>query len=235
MQSTEPHSGPVGHHDLILSYIWIRRFVGIVGAATPALVILYFLWSGEPWKKSISDAYHTGAREVIVGGLSAIAVFLWAYRGHEDHTWLRSDKVVARIAAVSAFVAAHFPNAIVPGVSLTWTQMAFDAELVKNLHNLATVVFYLALAWFCLDNFCRHGAYGKPSETKMDRVFIYRVCGGLIIGTAIGIVLVHFTFEDQGTWIFWLECIGVWLFSVCWLIKGKTLSPVVNIVHRLRH
>ena len=136
---------------------------------------------------------------------------------------------------LSAFVAAHFPNAVVPGVSLTWTQMVFDPDWVRNLHNLATVVFYLALAWFCLDNFCRHGAEGQPSETKMDRVLIYRTCGVLIVATAVGIVVVHFTFEDQGTWIFWLECFGVWLFSMCWLIKGKTLGPVVHLVHKIRN
>lgn len=223
------------HGRLILSYIHVRRFVGIVGATTPALVIVYFVMTGEEWTRSISDAYHTGAREVIVGGLSAIAVFLWAYKGYENDGRFPTDKQVARVAAVSAFVAAHFPNKIVDGVSLTWTQMVLPEALVGGLHYVATFTFYAALGVFCFFNFCRSAPGEAPSDAKIDRVFLYRSAGIGILLTAIAIVFVFLVLEDKKTYIFWLESVGVWMFSVCWLVKGKTLRPVVRLVHVIRH
>ena len=69
---------------LVLSYLELRKAVGIIGFALP--FVLAFgkdLLQGPGIEGSISGYYYTDMRNVLVGSLCAIGVFLLSCRGYD--------------------------------------------------------------------------------------------------------------------------------------------------------
>src|SRR5207245_4583836 len=68
---------------LVLSYLELRKAVGIIGFALPfALAFGKILLQGRGIQSSISGYYYTDMRNVFVGSLCAIGVFLMSCRGY---------------------------------------------------------------------------------------------------------------------------------------------------------
>ncbi len=69
----------------VISYRAIRKAIGIIGLLLPIALIegkmYYFHDPGI--QGSISSYYYTGMRDVLVGSLWAIGVFLFSYRGYD--------------------------------------------------------------------------------------------------------------------------------------------------------
>lgn len=84
----------------LISVPWLRRVVGLLGVSLPLVLVII---AGE--RESISAFYHSPARDIFVGWLTAIAVLLAAYRGHDA-----ADANCARIAAVGLLVLAYLPT-----------------------------------------------------------------------------------------------------------------------------
>lgn len=77
-------------------------------------------------------------RDVFVGSLCAIAVFLISYRGPQ-----RVDDIAGKLACAFAIGVALFPTA--PDADSTAPQ-----ELAGRLHDLFAALFFLTLAYFSL-------------------------------------------------------------------------------------
>ncbi len=76
-------SGP--QDSLVLSYLTLRKAVGIIGCALPfVLVIGTAVLQGSGIQASISGYYYTDMRNVFVGSLCAIGIFLMSCRGYSD-------------------------------------------------------------------------------------------------------------------------------------------------------
>jgi hypothetical protein len=105
----EPHlpfkALPTAH--LVLSYMALRRAIGVLGSGLPLLLALgKMLLQGPGLEHSISAYYYTAMGDVLVGSLCAIGVFLLSYQGYE-----RADQIAGRLACVSAVGVALFPVA----------------------------------------------------------------------------------------------------------------------------
>ncbi len=61
------------------SYMTLRKAVGWIGLLLPFVLMLggYFIFKGKFVESSISYYYHTGMRDVFVGALCAVALFLF--------------------------------------------------------------------------------------------------------------------------------------------------------------
>jgi len=104
--------------DLVLSYTRVRTALGILGMSLPLILVLGGLLdqprvdaaTGEI-EPTISDFYHTTYRDIFVGTLCAIGVFLISYRGYgrDKGDWINDDWL-ATTAGVGAFGVAFFPN-----------------------------------------------------------------------------------------------------------------------------
>src|SRR5579871_1735798 len=91
---------------LVLSYVALRKAVGIVGFALPfALALGGFLVQRAGIQGSMSDYYYTDMRGIFVGSLSAIGVFLMSTRGYDVY-----DAIAGRLAAAFAIGIALFPT-----------------------------------------------------------------------------------------------------------------------------
>jgi hypothetical protein len=207
--------GPDGRTTLVLSYLGLRRCVGLIGMFLPfTLALGKLVVDGPGLEPSISDYYYTGMRDVLVGSLCAIAVFLFSYR------YDRPDAVAGIVASLSALGAALFPTTPL-------TELPAALDWVGIVHLLCASTFFLTLAYFCLVLFPRTRADRPPTPRKRLRNVVYRACGGaMVVSIALIGVLVALPAQE---WmirvhaVFWLESVAIVAFGIAWFIKGETL------------
>ncbi len=201
---------------LVLSYLGLRKAVGIIGTALPfVLAIGKMLLEGPGIQSSISSYYHTAMRDVFVGSLCAIAVFLMSYRGYE-----RKDDIAGDLACIFAIGAALFPTT--PDVNPTSTD-----KFIGGLHLLFAALFFLTIAYFSLALFRKTDPTKPATRRKLQRNLVYTVCGYTILACLALIVLVALLPGEAPVKkldpVFWLESAAVVAFGVSWLTKGEAI------------
>ena len=80
--------------ELVLSYLRVRQALGILGMVFPVLLIAGGLIAQHGVAPSVSDYYHTTMRDIFVGCLFAIGVFLISYKGYRRKAgeWLPRNR-----------------------------------------------------------------------------------------------------------------------------------------------
>jgi hypothetical protein len=223
---------------LALSYLGLRKAIGIIGIALPfVLAAGKVILDGPGIQGSISAYYYTVMGDVFVGSLSAIGVFLLSYR------YSRHDIIAATVAGIASIGVALFPTA--PEAGATPTQKA-----IAIAHGTSAAIFFLTLAYMSLFLFTRtHPAKTpkarKPADyvsqlfvtrtlpgvelgiRKKTRNLIYRVSGFMIVAS-VALILVMSAVPAEASVrrvdpVFWLESIAVVSFGVSWLVKGETI------------
>lgn len=194
---------------LVHSYLFLRRAIGLIGLALPFVLILgKQLVQGGDLLGSLSSYYYTDLRDVLVGAMCAVGVFLLAYYGH-DYV----DNIASTVAGLGAIGLALFPTT--PDHDVTgWDRT------VGVLHLAFAAVFFLSLAYFCLRLF--------PHDGEQPEKFgaLYRVCGGVILVCLVLIALAKYLGLTPGLHpALWLEAVAVEAFGVAWAVKGGTLKP----------
>jgi hypothetical protein len=123
---------------VVHSYLFLRRAMGLIGILLPfALVIGVYVNTGQILS-SISGYYYSDMRDVYVGPMCAVGVFLIFYHGTD-----RTDDLFSCLAGAAAIGVALFPTR--PAGNPT------DADIVVGYVHIACAgVFFLTLAWFCL-------------------------------------------------------------------------------------
>ena len=190
-------------------------------------------------ESSISAYFHTGMREVFVGTLCAIGVFLLCYRGYE-----RRDNVAAKIAGLAALVVAMFPTAersreatdasevLIDSATLFSSARVPDPAYVGVLHLAAAVIFFVTLAVMALFLFTRTS--GNVTPEKKRRNVIYRVTGWVILACIAVIAVAKLALDqawvEQLSLVFWLETIAIIAFAISWLTKAEIIfgDPVMT-------
>ena len=209
-------SGP--DDSLVLSYLGLRKAIGVLGLALPfVLAVGGMLLDGPGIQASISNYYYTGMRNVFVGTLCAIGVFLLSYRGYE-----RTDDIAGYIACVLSVGVAFFPT--------TPACTPSDAQrLIGRLHLASAAGFFLTLSYFSLILFTKTDPTKQPTARKLQRNTVYRACGGIMLG-AIGLIVLYALLPRNVTGsldrldpVFWLEALAVVAFGVSWLTKGEAI------------
>lgn len=232
------------HNELVLSFLALRRAIGIVGLFLPAALLAWGLGTGE-FPPTMSEFYYTPMSEVFVGSLSAISVFLWSYEGYRERR-LVTDRNTARAASLGALGVALCPSGTelqdIPVPPLTLSQRLFGVPLTETLHYSSAAVFFLSLAVFCLVLFVRGATAAPPpgaslKETAAWRAArrehaLYRLCGTVILVAIAAIALLHLSGTPDGLDrlrpVFWLEVAACMAFAISWLVKGRTLAPVIG-------
>jgi hypothetical protein len=201
---------------LVISYLALRRTVGIIGTALP-FVLVAGKWLLDGWgiQSSISGYYYTSMRDVFVGSICATGVFLLSYRGYD-----RADDLAGNLACVFAVGLSLCPTSPSTGASATQT-------LVGQIHLVFAAAYFLTLAYFSLVLFTKTHPNGRMTERKKQRNVIYAVCGYTILA-CLGLVAIDFAFLRHSALqaidpVFWLETAAVVAFGVSWLTKGEAI------------
>ncbi|MGF1451675.1 MAG: hypothetical protein ACFB21_06325 [Opitutales bacterium] len=205
---------------VLIDYRLLRALVGAIAFALPIVVCV----TAGISLPSISDAYHTPARDWFVGLLFIVGAYLMVYNGHS-----RLQGVASTLAGLAAIVVA-----LVPTPPLT--PKGVGAEITESLgwlHFGAALVLFGVLTFFCFGPFYQR-AKSKPGKAKR-RARVYLVCGSVMIAAMaiIALYLIWKTVTDAtGTRafgvVFWGEWAALAAFGVAWLTAGKLLPGLCN-------
>jgi hypothetical protein len=202
---------------LVLSYLGLRKAVGIIGIALPFVLAfgkMLLTWSAgiEP---SMSAYYYTQMGDVFVGSLCAIAVFLMSYRGYE-----RQDRIASVLACIFGIGIALFPTAPLENATSA-------DQLTGRVHLGFAALFFLTLAYFCLALFRKTDPSRPPTTRKLQRNGVYTVCGYTILACLALIVLTQTLLDEAAVkkldTLFWLEAVCVLAFGMSWVTKGEAI------------
>lgn len=181
---------------------------------------------------SISAYFHTGMREVFVGSLCAIAVFLVCYKGYQ-----RRDNIAAIIAGICALLVALFPTrelsreAVDTGIphidsaTLFSSANAPDPAFVSYVHFTSAVIFFAILAYMSLFLFTI-STKPNPTPQKKQRNKVYVFCGITILVCIVVIAIGKLFLSDavsQTSYVFVFESIAVITFGFSWLTKAEVI------------
>lgn len=199
---------------LVMSYLGLRRSVGVIGIALPiVLAVGKMLFESPGLLDTLSAYYYSVMRDVWVGSLSATAVFLFSYR------YGRQDAIAGALAGVCALGVAFFPA---PPVMATTQQM-----IIGVVHWTLSVIFFLTLAYFALVLFRKTDPNKQPTPQKLQRNQVYLVSGIVILAALALLGLISLL--PGVAWlqaihpVFWLESLAIWAFGVAWFVKGETI------------
>ena len=200
---------------LIISYMTLRKAIGIIGVALPFVLAMgNYLLGATGIEPSISDYYYTHMGDVFVGSQCAIGVFLFTYRGHQ-----RIDNIAGNLAGIFAIGVALFPTE--PG-SPTQQQI-----FTGYIHYGCAAAFFLILAYFCLVLFRRTDPSKPRTRKKVKRDSVYFICGLTIIACIILLALYAAFFKATPVQnfgpVFWLESLAILAFGVSWVTKGEMI------------
>jgi hypothetical protein len=211
----------------INSYMTLRRAVGLIGLCLPVVLLAYSgAFHGGELESSISHYYYTDMRNLFVGALCAVGLFMFFYAGY---SWV--DDWTGNIAGLSAIIAAFFPTIPVNG----------STEWYNNLHLPFAALLFVCFAFFSLFLFtqskagkiykhdpCNEGYVFIGSENRTPRKrlrnMVYIICGFGIIACLVFMAVWIFVFKtdnnDNGL-TYWLEFTALILFGISWLTKGE--------------
>jgi hypothetical protein len=186
------------------AYHTLRLGIGILGGALPLLVWLRGQYpDGAPVMSSISAYYHSSSRDVFVGVVCAIGVFLILYKGYS-----RRENLALDLAGWCAILAAMFPPTA-PGA----------AAPQITVHAVSAILFFLCLAY--VSWFRAADTLSLIRDARKARLLrhVYRLIGfGMVVIPAAAAIIG--TLWQPVLTIFWVEVVAVSLFAAYWLIKS---------------
>ncbi len=200
------------HSAQIHSYLSLRKAIGWIGILLPFVLVLghIVIFDGERPLTNMSVYYYTGMRDIFVGSICAIALFLFFYKGYD-----RWDEISADLAGLFALGVAFFPT--VEDGSWDW---------VAWVHFSSAACFLVILALISIFLFTRGEEH--PTEMKRKRNLVYRACGIIMLEALASIELFFLFFDginsDSGI-VLIAETVTLVAFGISWLTKGGTLYP----------
>lgn len=224
--------------EIVNSFYRMRQALGYLGFLLPLTLILGGLLSVGNVEPSISDYYHTILRDVFVGTMMSIGIFLISYTGYRrDGTERVSDDWVTTMAGVFAVLVALVPNEL----PLQAQEVDAVPQQILGIHNAAFVhyasalMFLSCLAYISLFKFARTA---KPVRRR-----IYIACGLAIVVATLGTIGASVfrimgsdmqrQFVNDYRIILWFEALGVWAFSLSWLTKGRADLSLIRSLRQM--
>jgi hypothetical protein len=227
VETVEPRPTERDSARYVRSYLIMRVVVGALGVALPlALVLLDGLWlDGDPFPRtSLSAYYYSGVRELFVGGLSAIGIFLVTYKVGERSL----DNTLSLVAGTAVALVALFPTGLPKGVTeLTPLQERLGESFVETIHFVAAAIFIGSLAVLSYFFGKREGArpprVGQRRSPRFWRLYHW-ACAAAIVLALLWIAVTELSGWGPSNSLLYGETLAVWAFGASWLWKGLELD-----------
>ncbi len=206
-----------GNNSLVMSYLDLRKAIGIIGIALPfVLAIGKIILDGPGVQNSISAYYYTVMRDVFVASLCAIGVFLMTYRGYA-----KIDEYAGKLAAIFAVGTALLPTN--PPANATAQQM-----IIGRFHLGFAMCLFLTLSFFALFLFRKTNPNGSMTGNKKIRNIIYTICGVTMLACIVLIIVTYLLLPNDSpifrfSPVFWLEALAIVAFGISWFVKGEAI------------
>ena len=147
-QPTDPGQDP-------RTVVFLRLWVGLIGGLLAIALIIWNAVAGDPTivPASMSGTYWTSSRDLFVGSLCALGVFMFGYRETE-----RTNRVTW-LAGICAVVVAFFPTDPV--------RPATEPQWISIVHHVAAAGLILTLGLFCWLVFAEVAAPAIPDHASV--------------------------------------------------------------------
>ena len=222
----------------VLSYLYLRRFIGILGICLPFAVVLLtaFLHSKnanckttniiESLQPSLSHYYYSIGHIIFVGVLFLMGSFLIAYRGK-----LYEENLISTIAGLSAFGIAIFPTNFKGFESEDCFQFLSIIHLndkipdiINYLHFISATILFFCFVYFCLSIFPKYEKQVNHNLSK-KRINTYYICGSIIVVCIISIAVFAGLeyiniYKNFKYYMIVFESFALWAFGISWLLSG---------------
>ena len=214
----------------IISYYTMRRAIGVLGITFPLILVAGSSIFGEckEVQMSISAYYHTNMRNLFVGLNCAVALFLFAYRGHD---WM--DNLTGYLGSIFVLGVAFLPCTISTPDPPCLIPVSVQNPLVGDLHNVSALSYFLVLIVYSMFLFPKTHVDKQSGEKlymgaqKRKRNVVYYICGSLMI-LALPLIVLYMIFLEKRypglkshRPVFWLESVVLMSFGFSWLTKGQ--------------
>ena len=184
----------------VRSYLYLSLGIGVIAVLLPVLLVIA---GGYSTHDSISSFYHDKAgpaRDIMVGSLCAIGVFLFLFHGLSNkENWLLN------VAGVAIITVALVPS---PG----------DTDYGNALiHRGAAILFFILIGIVAI--FLAKGriTYIKSDRKRLWFATAYNVAGTAMIALPLIVVLLQ-QFLD-GRAVLLAEWAAIWSFAAYWFLK----------------
>ena len=177
---------------MIRSYRELRTTVGFIGIL---LALVLFIGHGG-LMPSISQFYYTDVRNILVGTLSAVSMFMFFYVGYD-----KTDNWITNFIAVFAIGIAFFPCE-------GWTRI---------YHLISASSFFILIGYFSIFRFTK-GNSGTKMKNIRNKIYIFL---GILIWVSMLIIIIAMAFKIEiKNFTFWMETVMLESFGISWLVKG---------------
>ena len=208
--------------NFIISYLTMRRLIGILAIALPIIVVGGgYLQYGHKIEGSISGYYYTNMRDFFVGLLSGVSLFLISYKGYE-----KIDDIIGNLSGLCALGMVLFPTGMFSNRILKVGIFLIDDNTSAIIHLIFASLFFVLLAFNAIFLFTK-SATGIFTREKKRRNVIYRLCGIVMLLSMLCIIVYStfwkYSYLSKLNPVFFFETIALISFGISWLIKGETM------------
>ncbi len=242
------------NNSLVISYLTMRKAIGWLGMVLPFALLIgnyainqldilnnnFFIdtacqrsyHADSSFKSSISHYYYSTVGELFTGVLSAVALFLFCYKGHALRVGEKglSDNAMANLAGLFALGVVVFPTASEMCIKDSMRSFLSSSNTGYIHFGMATL-FFVSLAIMSIVNFRRTEIVGIQGTNKEDN--LYLVCGIGMLACLALIAIYSFWLQNKIEWlngihpVFCLEAIALIFFGLSWLTKGKFMQKIL--------
>lgn len=204
----------------------IRKAIGVLAFGLPVVLLLlsaipFFDTDLQP---SISHYYYTNLRELFIGVLCAVGLFLIRYHGHQNPNIWKNDSLLTNLAGYMAFGVAFLPTNPDDCSDKIYTLLPLCHDWIGWLHYAFAGAFFAILSIIAINVFTigQEADPGIP-EGVFDENHIYKACGFAMVVFMIMIPLFAWLkVFPYSTTLF--EALALFAFGIAWLIKGRALG-----------
>ena len=210
---------------LIMSYLLMRVLIGVIAVLLPFALILANWIIGHGVQSSVSGYYYTPMRNIFVGSLCAIGVFLISYDGYD-----LADRTITDVAGLCAICIACFPTTpahqpaarqvLIGDLHLTFACTAFVLLSVMAFRFAKRQPTPPGLTWWRRVQYAfGFTGPGDSQALAWERV-VYRVSGGVILAC---VILIYPLSNAAAHSLLVLETIMLVSFGLSWFVKGRKI------------
>jgi hypothetical protein len=228
-----PDPADVDGSRYLRAYLLLRVLIGAGGICLPFVLVLVDrgLLGENPFVRgSLSAYYYSGVRDIFVGSLFAVGVFLITYKVVEHNL----DNTLSTLAGVAALAVALFPTGRPQGgIALTPLQRLLGEQPTMYVHFTSAAVFILALAVIC---YCfglregrrsQHRGVTRTARTPQFWRRLHWTCSAVILLSLAYLLAAKF-FGGPTNALLHCEVLSVWAFGTSWLFKGAELDILLG-------
>jgi hypothetical protein len=202
----------------------MRVLIGVIAVLLPFALILANWIIGHGVQSSVSGYYYTPMRNLFVGSLCAIGVFLVSYDGYD-----LADRAITDVAGLCAICIACFPTtpaaptarqALIGDLHLTFACTAFVLLSLMAFRFAKRQPTPPGLTWWRRVEYAfGFTGPGDSQALAWERV-VYRVSGGMILTC---VILIYPLSAAAAHSLLVLETIMLAAFGLSWFVKGRKI------------